>query len=87
MRRRLPRASARLSILLGALCACTPARYQNVTHPGFGDTEYKNDLAQCRRENSSVVTTQGYDMQARVTVDEAKAAACMSARGWQKAGA
>ena len=45
MRRRLPRASARLSILLGALCACTPARYQNVTHPGFGDTEYKNDLA------------------------------------------
>ena len=88
MRRcRLPRASARLSILLGVLCACTPARYQNVTHPGFGDTEYKNDLAQCRRENSSVVTIQGYDVQERVTVDEAKAAACMSARGWQKAGA
>ncbi|HXA23930.1 MAG TPA: hypothetical protein VNW90_16715 [Acetobacteraceae bacterium] len=87
MRRRLPRASARLSILLGALCACTQAGYQNVTHPGFGDAEYKDDLAQCRRENSAVVTTQGYDMQSRVTVDEAKAAACMSARGWQKAGA
>jgi hypothetical protein len=87
MRRcRLPRASASLSILLGALCACTQARYQNVTHPSFGDAEYKNDLAQCRRENSSVETIQGYDVQQRVTVDEAKAAVCMSARGWQKAG-
>jgi hypothetical protein len=84
---RLPRALARLSILLGVLCACTPARYQNVAHPGFGDTEYKNDLAQCRRENSTVETTQGYDMQSHVVVDEAKATACMSARGWQKTGA
>jgi hypothetical protein len=83
---RPPRASAHLSILLGALCACTPTRYQNVTHPSYGDAEYKNDLVQCRRENSTVVTTQGYDMQSRVTVDEAKAAACMSARGWQTAG-
>jgi hypothetical protein len=83
----LPRALARLSLLLGALCGCTQARYQNVTHPGFGDAEYKNDLAQCRRENSSVVTIQGYDVQERVVVDEAKATACMSARGWQKAGA
>jgi hypothetical protein len=88
MRRcRLSRATARLSILLGALCACTQARYQNVTHPGFGDAEYQNDLAQCRRDNSTVETTQGYDMQARVVVDEAKATACMTARGWQKAGA
>jgi hypothetical protein len=83
---RLPRGSASLAILLGVLCGCTSARYQNISHPGFGDAEYKNDLAQCRRENSSVVTIQGYDVQERVVVDEAKAAACMSARGWQKAG-
>jgi len=44
-------------------------------------------LAQCRRENSTVETTQGYDMQSHVVVDEAKATACMSARGWQKTGA
>jgi hypothetical protein len=83
----LPRASARLSILLVALGGCSQARYQNVTHPGLGDADYKNDLAQCRGENSTVVSVQGYDVQQRVTVDEAKAAACMSARGWQKAGA
>ena len=83
---RLQRRWACLAILLGALCACTSARYQNVSHPGFGDAEYKSDLAQCRRENSTVVTIQGYDVQERVTVDEAKAASCMTTRGWQKVG-
>ena len=85
-RDRLPRRSARLAILLGALCACTSEHYQNVGHPDLGDAEYKSDFAQCRRENSTVVTIQGYDVQQRVTVDEAKAASCMAARGWQKVG-
>jgi hypothetical protein len=83
---RLQRRWGSLAILFGALCSCTSARYQNVSHPSFGDAEYKSDLAQCRRENSTVVTIQGYDVQERVTVDEAKAASCMTARGWQKVG-
>ncbi len=81
----LPHRSACLTALVTALCACTPTHYQNVTHPTYGDTEYSSDLAQCRRENSTVVTHQGYDVQTEVQVDEAKAASCMSARGWQKA--
>jgi len=82
----LPRRSACLAALLGALCACTSARYQNVGHPDLGDAAYKADLAQCQRENSTVVTIQGYDVQQRVTVDEVKAASCMTARGWRKVG-
>jgi hypothetical protein len=74
----LPRALARLSLLLGALCGCTQARYQNVTHPGFGDAEYKNDLA-CRRENSSVVTIGVTTCRSAWCGREAKAIACMSA--------
>ncbi len=81
----LRRSSASLAILLGVLCACTSTRYQNTTHPTYGDAEYKSDLAQCRRENSTVITIQGYDVQEKVVVDEAKAESCMAARGWQKA--
>jgi hypothetical protein len=75
--------AASLGILLGVVCACTTPRYQNVTHPNYGDAEYKTDLAQCRRDNSTVETHQGYDVQTEVKVDEAKAASCMTARGWQ----
>jgi hypothetical protein len=73
-------------MLLGVLCGCTSTRYQNITHPDYGDTQYKADLAQCRREHSTVTTTQGYDVQQKVTVDEAKVESCTAARGWQKAG-
>jgi hypothetical protein len=82
---RLPRGSASLAILLGVLCGCTSTRYQNISHPNYGDAEYKSDLAECRRANSTVVSIQGYDVQEKVTVDEAKAESCMDARGWQKA--
>jgi hypothetical protein len=85
-RPRPPSRSASLAILLGALCACTSEHYQNVGNPTLGDAEYTSDLAQCRRENSTVETIQGYDVQQRVTVDEAKAASCMTARGWRKVG-
>jgi hypothetical protein len=81
----LPHGPAGLAILLGMLCACTPTHYQNVNHPNYGDNEYSTDLAQCRRDNSTVVTHQGYDVQTEVQVDEAKVAACMTTRGWQKA--
>jgi hypothetical protein len=70
-------------LLLGTAAACSPTHYQNTTHPGYGDAEYKADLAQCRKENSTTTTTQGYDVQIHVDVDEAKAASCMTARGWQ----
>ncbi len=82
-RRYLPRALATLAIPLGLLCCCTPGHYQNTTHPNYGDAEYKADLAQCRHDNSTTKTTQGYDVQTIVTVDEPKAASCMTARGWQ----
>jgi hypothetical protein len=80
------RASASLALVLGLLSACAaPTRYQNTAHPTYGDAEYKTDLAQCRQQNSKTTTTQGYDLQTVVTVDEPRAAACMTTRGWQPA--
>jgi hypothetical protein len=80
------RASASLALVLGLLPACAaPTRYQNTAHPTYGDAEYKTDLAQCRQQNSKTTTTQGYDLQTVVTVDEPRAAACMTTRGWQPA--
>ncbi len=72
-----------LVMVLGALCACSSAHYQNVNHPDYGDAQYRTDLADCRRQNSTVVSIQGYDVQSQVTTDEAKVGACMSQRGWQ----
>jgi hypothetical protein len=71
------------AILIGALCACSSAQYRNTAHPDYGDAQHRTDVAQCRRDNSTVVTTQGYDLQTKVQVDEAKAEACMAALGWQ----
>ena len=34
---------------------------QNPSQPGYGDAEYKSDLAQCRKQNSKIVTSSGYD--------------------------
>jgi len=86
MRRRPPpTAAARLVILLSAIGACTSPPHQNVAHPTYGYAEYKTDLAQCRNDNSSIITTQGYDVQTQVIVDEPKSAACMTAHGWQTA--
>lgn len=74
------------ALFLAALSACATAHYRNSIHPGYGDAEYNADLTQCRKENSHTETTQGYDVQIRVVVDEAKADACMKARGWSQAG-
>ena len=69
--------------LLGMASACSSTQYKNVNHPTYGDAEYQADRAQCRKENSTTTSTQGYDVQIHVDVDEAKAASCMTARGWQ----
>jgi hypothetical protein len=83
MRRRLPRAPLFAALLLAALGGCDTPRYKNASHPGYGDAEYKSDLAQCRRQNSKIVMSQGYDDKSSVEVDEAKAQSCMNERGWQ----
>jgi uncharacterized protein YceK len=77
---------AAVMVVLAALSGCASDHYHNSLHPNYGNTEYNADLAQCRKENSTTTTTQGYDLQVHVDVDEAKAASCMTARGWQKAG-
>jgi hypothetical protein len=69
--------------LLGMVTACSSTQYRNVNHPNYGNTEYNSDLAGCRKENSTTTTTQGYDVQIHVDVDEARAASCMTQRGWQ----
>lgn len=71
--------------LLGMMSACSSTQYRNANHPTYGDAEYRSDLAECRKESSTTTTTQGYDVQIHVDVDESKAASCMAARGWQPA--
>ena len=83
MRRRLPRVSLATTLLLVVLGGCDTTQYKNPSHPGYGDAEYKNDLAQCRKQNSKVVIRGGYDDKSSVEVDEDKARSCMNERGWQ----
>ena len=83
MRRRLPRVSLATTLLLVVLAGAIRHKYKNPSHPGYGDAEYKNDLAQCRKQNSKVVIRGGYDDKASVEVDEDKARSCMNERGWQ----
>ena len=83
MRRRLPRASLATTLLLAVLGGCDTTQYKNPSHPGYGDAEYKNDLAQCRKQNSKIVISGGYDDKSSVEVDEDKARSCMNERGWQ----
>ena len=84
MRRcRLPGPSLATALLLAALGGCDSTHHQNPSHPNFGDSEYKNDLAQCRKQNSKIVIVSGYDDRSETQVDEAKARSCMTERGWQ----
>ena len=70
-------------VLAAALTACSSAQHQNTTHPTFGETQYRSDLADCRKQNSTYTSHQGYDVQVEVKTDEAKVDACMTDRGWQ----
>jgi hypothetical protein len=69
--------------LVAALAACSSAQHQNVTHPTFGEAQYRSDLADCRKQNSTYTSHQGYDVQVEVKTDESKVDACMTERGWQ----
>jgi hypothetical protein len=82
-RRRVWRAPIATVMLLTLLCACSSTQYRNVTHPNYGDAEYKSDLAQCRSQNSKIVMSSGYDDKSEIKVDEAKLQACLAERGWQ----
>jgi hypothetical protein len=82
-RRRPPRVSLATTLLLAALGGCDTTQYKNPSHPGYGDAEYKSDLAQCRSQNSKVVIRGGYDDKSAIEVDENKARSCMNDRGWQ----
>jgi hypothetical protein len=81
--RRMPRALLATTLLLVVLGGCDTTTYKNSSHPGYGDAEYKNDLAQCRKQNSKVVIRGGYDDKSVVEVDEDKARSCMNEHGWQ----
>src|SRR5271166_58631 len=79
----LPRVSLATVLALAGLGGCVAPRYKNTIHANYGDAEYKNDLAQCRSQNSKIVVSTGYDTTSSVQVDEAKAQSCMNERGWQ----
>jgi uncharacterized protein YceK len=79
----LPRVPFVTAVLLAALGGCDSVQYKNASHPGYGDAEYKDQLAQCRSQNSKIVTVTGYDDKSAIQVDEAKVRSCMSDRGWQ----
>lgn len=76
------RNKAFVALALATLSACATVRYRNTIHPAYGDTEYNADWSLCRKENSHSETTQGYDVQIHLIVDEPKARACMKERGW-----
>ena len=64
------------------LLGCSSTQYANPGRPGSGEADYKNDLAQCRKQNSTIVTSSGNDDRSEVRVDEAKAQSCMAEHGW-----
>ena len=71
-------------VLLALVCACSaPAVHQNASHPGYGDLQYSTDMADCKKQHSTVTSIQGYDVQTKVTTDEPAVAACMTEKGWQ----
>jgi len=83
--RRLAGVTTATVVLALSFAGCAPntPQHANSMHPGYGEAEYKNDLAQCRKENSQVVNVSGYEDHSEVRVNEPKAQACMSALGWQ----
>jgi hypothetical protein len=72
-----------LIVILMPLMGCSSTQYANPSRPGSTDADYKNDVAQCRKQNSTIITSSGYDDRSEVRVDEAKAQSCMTERGWR----
>lgn len=78
------RSLATTAFLLSVLVSCgpPPVQYQNVDHPDYGSAEFDRDNAQCRGANSTQHVIAGYEDKTVITVDEAKATACLAAKGW-----
>ena len=72
-----------IAVLMTLMGCSSTAQYANPSRPGSSEADYKNDLAQCRKENSTIATSSGYDDRSEVRVDEAKVQSCMAARGWR----
>jgi hypothetical protein len=75
-----------LAVPLSVLCACSPPRYVNSSHPNYRAAEYSADLAQCRNQSvTGVVITQDNNVLSGNGVDEVRTNACMATHGWQEA--
>src|SRR5262245_13122035 len=80
----------RLLWLTLVLAACaTPARYQNVLNPGFGDREFDRDLRACegrqqRGDTQTSVSVNGLAFLSEPAVSTAGVQRCLAARGWRR---
>ena len=74
-----------VALVCGVLSGCATSRYENTMHPDYGATQHDTDLAQCRKQNSQVITHSGYAEATEVKVDEPAVQACMTTLGWQPA--
>jgi len=73
------------ALVCGVLGGCASTRYENTLHPDYGATQHDADLAQCRKQNSTTVTSSGYNPTTQVKVDEDAVQGCMTTLGWRKA--
>jgi len=82
-----PQPIAAMLALSAILTCCAPpapqVQYKNADHPDYGTAEFNRDNVQCREQNSTKQVIPGYEDKTVITVDEAKAKACLAARGWQ----
>jgi hypothetical protein len=69
-------------VLIG--CAAKPG-YVNTVHPEYGAAQQDADLAQCRKQNTQVVSQGGYAQVTQTKVDEPAVQTCMTTLGWQPA--
>jgi hypothetical protein len=74
--------AAALAALSGCAPSAPPVQYQNTAHQDYGAAEFNRDNVQCRDQNSTKQVIPGYEDKVIVTVDEAKANACLAAKGW-----
>jgi len=73
------------ALVTGMLSGCASTNYVNTMHPDYGAAQHDADLAQCRPQNSQVVTHSGYAEATEVKVDEPAVQTCMTKLGWQPA--
>jgi len=76
---------AAAALVGGVLSGCASTRYVNTVHPEYGTAQQDADLAQCRQQNSQVITHAGYAQATEVKVDEPAVQTCMTTLGWQPA--